>query len=83
MQTICVTPLVRYKSGGPTATAASYSSRTCTGSGGYNLGDRVSGGSFNAVSGTHYASPLSGGHGFFGGHGISRGGFGHSFGSGS
>ena len=53
------------------------------GSGGYGLGDRVSGGSFNAVSGAHYASPLSGGHGFFGGHGTSRGGFGSSFHSGS
>ena len=54
------------------------------GIGGYSLGDRVSGGSFNAAPGVHYASPLSSGsHGFFGGHGISRGGFGHSFGSGS
>ena len=54
------------------------------GTGGYNLGDRVSGGSFNAVSGAHYASPLSGGsHGFFGRGGTSRGGFGHSLGSGS
>ncbi len=53
------------------------------GIGGYGLGDRVSGGSFNASPGVHYASPLSGGRGFFGGHGISRGGFGHSFGSGS
>ena len=54
------------------------------GLGGYHLGDRVSGGTFNAAPGVHYASPLTGGgRGFFGGHGISRGGFGHSFGSGS
>lgn len=53
------------------------------GLGGYGIGDRVSGGSFNAAPGVHYRSPLTGGRGFFGGHGISRGGFGHSFGSGS
>ncbi|WP_419804280.1 hypothetical protein [Terriglobus sp.] len=53
------------------------------GTGGYNLGDRVVGGSFNAAPGAHYSSPLSSGRGFFGGHRISRGGFGHSFGSGS
>ncbi len=51
------------------------------GLGGYGLGDHVSGGSFNAAPGVHYASPLSGGRGFFGGSGISRGGFGHSFGT--
>ena len=54
------------------------------GFGGYGLGDRVTGGSFNAAPGVHYSSPLAGGsRGFFGGHGISRGGFGHSFGSGA
>ncbi len=54
------------------------------GLGGYAIGDRVTGGSFNAAPGVRYASPLSpGSRGFFGGRGISRGGFGHSFGSGA
>ncbi len=51
------------------------------GIGGGSLGSRVSGGSFNASPGVHYSSPSS--RGFFGRGGISRGGFGHSFGSGS
>lgn len=51
------------------------------GMGGFVIGDRVSGGSFNAAPGVHYSSPSS--RGFFGGSGISRGGFGGSFGSGS
>ena len=51
------------------------------GIGGWGAGDRVSGGSFNASPGVRYASP-SASRGFFGGRGISRGGFGHSFGGG-
>ena len=47
------------------------------GLGGYAIGDVVNGGSFNARPGVQYASPSS--RGFFGGRGISRGGFGHSF----